>query len=122
MTKANDLLWKIKSAAQDEALFDCTDGISRARYEEAGMQLAEAESDLEKLFADLECPKKVPRNLMWKQDTPRMQVAGLLQAAWGDVHNYVEGRTTSKEGLKRALHAMENIQQIMKNMPEGEWE
>lgn len=60
-----------------------------------------------------------------KQDTPRMQLVALLQSVWGNVHNVAYRHCTTPEAqeaaLERALQHLEEAQDILRGMPEGEW-
>lgn len=54
-----------------------------------------------------------------KQDTPRMQLAAILQAVWSGL----EWSDLSNETKRKKLLAfVEEAQEILKGMPEGEWE
>lgn len=69
----------------------------------------------------------VKRKAHQKQDTPRMQLAALLQSAWGNIHNQLPKvasvpRYVDFEATKLALASLEEAQKILKEMPEGEWD
>ena len=65
------------------------------------------------------------RELQWKQDTPRMQIATLLQSAQGDVGNVASlplSQLRRAVVLQRALAVLAAAQDILRDMPEGEWD
>lgn len=60
--------------------------------------------------------------LEYKQDSPRMQIAALLQSTLGHLHNIIEN--ISKDPGKAAEVALDHGERalyLLKKMPEGDW-
>jgi len=69
----------------------------------------------------------VKREPKMRQDTPRMQLITLVQSAWGNIHNQIPDGAmpvvpVDLEALKYAISELEKAQEILRQMPEGEWE
>jgi len=64
----------------------------------------------------------VPKRKHWRQDTPRMQLVALTQAAQGFLLT-MEHIEPSKlpERAAQALQFLDEAQEILRRMPEGEW-
>ena len=59
----------------------------------------------------------------FKQDTPRMQLVALVQAAEGHLSNIESGIGMSPQvSARKATGFLEEAQEILRQMPEGEWE
>lgn len=63
----------------------------------------------------------IPRKPHHKQDTPRMQLCALVQAAQGDLLNILGGITNPRQ-FPRTQIFLQEAQEILRKMPEGEWE
>ncbi len=62
------------------------------------------------------------RKAHWKQETPRSEAIALCSAAQGEVLNLQDGDAHNPtESLRRAWKALEQVQEILHTMPEGEW-
>lgn len=61
--------------------------------------------------------RMVTRKNTFKQDTPRMQLVALIQAVQGDLGNMPESPATG-----RCLNFLSQAQDILKDMPEGQWQ
>jgi hypothetical protein len=63
----------------------------------------------------------------WKQGNPRDQVVALLMGVEGKVHNLLTGvygtiTTSAATKLAPVLDELQHVQNLVKNLPPGEWD